>query len=54
MESEKQNKTKSCTQIQRTDWWSPEVGGWEVDKIGESSQKIQISSYVKKKASVRI
>lgn len=38
-------KTKNRTQIQKTDWWLPQVGDRGVGEIAESGKKVQISSY---------
>ena len=38
------NLKQPNSQIQRTDWWLPEMG-WEIDKMGIGNQKAQISSY---------
>ena len=38
---------KQTTQVHRykTDWWLPEAGSSRVEKMGEKSHKVQISSY---------
>ena len=36
-------KTKSNSQVQRTDWWLPEVG--EGVQMGEGGEKVQTSNY---------
>ena len=33
------NKQKTSSQIQRTDWWLPEMG-WRVGETGEGGQKV--------------
>ena len=33
-------------EIQRTDWWLPEVGAWGVGEMGEGGQETHTSSYI--------
>ena len=41
----KNKETKLNSQIQRTDWWLPEVGWQVLSKIGGDGQKVETSNY---------
>lgn len=50
LKTNKQNRNKKTSQIQRTDWRLPEAEGMELDQMGEKDQKLHTFNYKKNKS----